>query len=117
MRNARSFDTRERASLSPCSTSTSPGRRRTRDSSCLSTDHPSGRIIKFPNSKVLESTVYNYSWPLFPFIWNEIKFSIAYESDLELVARTMQEVAEEEMGELMAQRVKVFKGLLVQTPG
>jgi small-conductance mechanosensitive channel len=82
----------------------------------LSTDHPSGRIIKFPNSKVLNSTVYNYSWPLFPFIWNEIKLSIAYQSDLELVARIMQEVAKEELGELMGQRVKVYKGLLAQTP-
>jgi len=44
----------------------------------LSTDHPSGRVIKFPNSKVLSSTVYNYTWPLFPYVWNEVKFSIAY---------------------------------------
>ncbi|MFS8086104.1 MAG: mechanosensitive ion channel family protein, partial [Acidobacteriota bacterium] len=28
----------------------------------LSTDHPSGRVIKFPNSKILNSTVYNYTW-------------------------------------------------------
>jgi small-conductance mechanosensitive channel len=32
----------------------------------LSTDHPSGRIIKFPNSKVLSAMVFNYSWPLSP---------------------------------------------------
>ena len=38
----------------------------------LSTDHPSGRVIKFPNSKVLDSMVYNYSWALFPYVWNEI---------------------------------------------
>jgi small-conductance mechanosensitive channel len=40
----------------------------------LSTDHPSGRVIRFPNEKVLDSIVWNYSWPLFPYIWNEIKF-------------------------------------------
>ena len=28
----------------------------------LSTDHPSGRVIRFPNSKVLNSVIYNYSW-------------------------------------------------------
>jgi len=56
----------------------------------LSTEHPSGRIIKFPNSLVLNETVYNYSWPLFPYIWNEIKFQVAYDSDLEFLARTMQ---------------------------
>jgi small-conductance mechanosensitive channel len=40
----------------------------------ISGDHPSGRLIKFPNEKVLDELVYNYSWPLFPYIWNEIKF-------------------------------------------
>src|SRR5215471_3845805 len=44
----------------------------------LSSDHPSGRLIKFPNEKVLDELVYNYSWPLFPYIWNEVKFQIAY---------------------------------------
>src|SRR5256714_5591273 len=82
----------------------------------LSTDHPSGRIIKFPNSNILSSAVYNYSWPLFPYIWNEIKLNIAYESDLEFVAKTMQEAAEEEIGEVMMERVKTFRGLLAQTP-
>src|SRR5215471_14116021 len=82
----------------------------------LSTDHPSGRIIKFPNSKVLSSLVYNYSWPVFPYIWNEIKFNIAYESDLEFVAKTMKEVVEEHRGELMAKRVAVFRDLLAKTP-
>src|SRR5437588_3569776 len=84
--------------------------------SLLSTDHPSGRIIRFPNSKVLNSTVYNYSWPLFPYIWNEIKFDIAYESDLEFVAATMQRVAEEEVGEHMMKQVRVFREILAQTP-
>jgi small-conductance mechanosensitive channel len=82
----------------------------------LTTDHPSGRIIKFPNSKVLDETVYNYSWPLFPFMWNEIRFDLSYDSDLEFVARTMQEVAEEEVGEQMMERVRMYRQLLSQTP-
>ena len=82
----------------------------------LSTDHPSGRIIKFPNSQVLTQPVYNYSWPLFPYIWNEVKFHIAYDSDLEFVAKTMREVAEHEVGETMMERVKVYRELLAQTP-
>jgi small-conductance mechanosensitive channel len=82
----------------------------------LSTDHPSGRIIKFPNSQVLSSTVYNYSWPLFPYIWNEIKFNVAYESDLEFVGQVMQETAEEEIGEAMMERVSVYRELLEKTP-
>src|SRR5438876_2558689 len=82
----------------------------------LSTDHPSGRIIKFPNSKVLSVMVFNYSWPLFPYIWNEIKFYIAYDSDLEFVSRTMQKVTEEEIGEEMMERVAMFRELLAKTP-
>jgi small-conductance mechanosensitive channel len=82
----------------------------------LSTDHPSGRIIKFPNSNVLASSVYNYSWAVFPYIWNEIKFQIAYDSDLEFVARVMREAAEEEVGEAMMERIRTYRELLAQTP-
>jgi small-conductance mechanosensitive channel len=82
----------------------------------LSTEHPSGRIIKFPNSQVLNTPVYNYTWPLFPYIWNEIKFHIAYNADLEFVAATMKEVAEKEVGEAMMKQVIVFRQILAQTP-
>lgn len=78
--------------------------------------HPSGRIIKFPNSKVLSSPVYNYSWGLFPYIWNDIKFQIAYQSDLEFVARVMSEAAAEEVGDVMRERIGVYRELLSQTP-
>ena len=82
----------------------------------LSTEHPSGRVIKFPNSSVLSTPVYNYTWPLFPYIWNEIKFQVAYDSDLEFIAETMREVAEKEVGEAMMKQVRVFRELLAQTP-
>ncbi len=54
----------------------------------FSNDVPSGRLIRFPNTLVLQSEVYNYSWRKFPFIWNEIPFHIAYESDLDYVENT-----------------------------
>ena len=79
-------------------------------------DHPSGRIIKFPNAKVLDSIVYNYSWPLFPYIWNEVKFQIGYESDLAFIASTMQRIVEEELGSEMLQRVALYRDLLARTP-
>jgi small-conductance mechanosensitive channel len=82
----------------------------------LTTEHPSGRIIKFPNSLVLNETVYNYSWPLFPYIWNEIKFQVAYDSDLKFIAETMQRVVEQELGEQMMDLVQVYRDLLSQTP-
>jgi small-conductance mechanosensitive channel len=79
-------------------------------------DHPSGRIIKFPNAKVLDSIVYNYSWPLFPYIWNEVKFQIGYESDLAFIASTMQRIVEEELGSEMLERVALYRDLLARTP-
>ncbi len=82
----------------------------------ISGDHPSGRTIRFPNEKVLDSIVYNYSWPLFPYIWNEIKVQIAYQSDLEFVAKTMQRIVEEELGEEMMERIAVYRDLLARTP-
>ena len=82
----------------------------------LSTDHPSGRLIKFPNTSVFNTPVYNYSWPLFPYIWNEIKFNVAYESDLAFVGSKMQKVAEEELGESMMEKVKLYRDLLARTP-
>lgn len=82
----------------------------------LSTDHPSGRIIRFPNSTVFTSTVFNYSWPLFPYIWNEITVQVAYETDLEFVAGVMKTAVEEEMGSKMSERVAVYRELLAETP-
>ena len=79
-------------------------------------NHPSGRIIKFPNSKVLSSAIFNYSWGLFPYIWNDIKFQIAYQSDLEFVAKVMTETAAEEVGKVMKERIGVYRELLSQTP-
>jgi small-conductance mechanosensitive channel len=82
----------------------------------LTTDHPSGRLIKFPNSNVLTTPVINSSWPLFPYIWNEIRFHVAYNSDLEFVASIMQNVAETALGADMRKQVAVYRKLLAQTP-
>jgi small-conductance mechanosensitive channel len=82
----------------------------------LSTNHPSGRLIKFPNSKVLNTMVFNYSWSLFPYVWNEIRFEVAYQSDLDYVGRVMRETAAEELGDQMMDRVKTFQQLLSETP-
>ena len=82
----------------------------------LSNDLPSGRLIRFPNSLALNSAVFNYSWKKFPYIWNEIPFHIAYESDLVYVEQILKEVAKNILGENMAENVKRLKDLVEQTP-
>lgn len=82
----------------------------------ISGDHPSGRTIRFPNSKIFNEYVYNYSWPLFPYLWNEIKFYVSYESDLEFIEKVVGKVVQDELGEEMLERVESYHALLEETP-
>ncbi len=82
----------------------------------MSNDVPSGRLIRFPNSVVWTSGVYNYSWKNFPYIWNEIPFHIAYQSDLGFVEQTIRSVARAELGEGMEERVRELRNIIKQTP-
>lgn len=82
----------------------------------LSSDHPSGRIIRFGNGKVFSEYIINYSWPLFPYIWNELNFFVSYESDLEFVATTVKGIVHEDMGPEMEERVELYRSLLQETP-
>lgn len=82
----------------------------------LTNDLPSGRLIRFPNTLVLQSEVYNYSWRKFPYIWNELPFHVAYESDLNFVEGTLREAAKEVLGSGMEEKVRELKLLVQQTP-
>ncbi|GAB3179819.1 mechanosensitive ion channel family protein [Telluribacter humicola] len=82
----------------------------------LSGDHPSGRIIRFSNSKVFDEYIINYSWPLFPYIWNELKFYVAYESDFDFIKERVRAVVKEDIGEEMMYRVRLFRNILKDTP-
>jgi len=82
----------------------------------MTNDLPSGRLIRFPNSLIFQDEVYNYSWQKFPYIWNEIPFHVAYQSDLDWVEKTIRAVAKQELGEGMEERVQEFRELVKQTP-
>jgi len=82
----------------------------------VSTDHPSGRLVKFPNAMVLDSAVLNHSWALFPYVWNEISFQVGYDADLAFVEQTLRETVEQELGGSMPTRVHEFRELLARTP-
>lgn len=82
----------------------------------LTNDMPSGRLIRFPNTMVLQSQVYNYSWEKFPYIWNEIPFHVAYESNLPVVEEIIKRVSINELGDDMLKNIQTFKELVEQTP-
>jgi small conductance mechanosensitive channel len=72
---------------------------------------PTGALITFPNSDVLRSNIINYSKD-FPFIWDEVTFGIANESDLAYAQRTVQKVAENVLGEVMPKSIQSYRKLL-----
>lgn len=82
----------------------------------LTNDLPSGRLIRFPNSLVLQSAVFNYSWEDFKFIWNEIPFHVAYESDLDFVEQTIKKVTSAELGPQMADRITELREMVKDSP-
>lgn len=81
----------------------------------LTNDLPSGRLIRFPNTLVFQSEVYNYSWRKFPYIWNEIPFHIAYESDFAYVEEVLRRITKEVLGPDIEEKVKELKELVKQT--
>lgn len=59
-------------------------------------DRRTGRIVRFPNTIVLKSEVFNYSGPQAPFIWNEAPIQIAFTSNLDFVEKSLLAAAKED---------------------
>jgi len=78
----------------------------------LSSDVPSGRLIRFPNSLVLSGPTYNYSWPRFPYVWNEIPFDVAYDSDFDFVTETLRREATHILGPGLEQHIEQLQGMV-----
>ena len=56
------------------------------------------------------------SWPLFPYVWDQICFEITYESDLKFIALTMESIVAAELGEAMEKNVAAYREVLASTP-
>ncbi len=82
----------------------------------LTNDLPTGRLIRFPNSLVLQSAVFNYSWTKFPYLWNEIPFHIAYESDMKYVEETIKRITKAELDQDMDEKIESLKEYMKNTP-
>lgn len=82
----------------------------------VSSNQPSGRVVTLPNSTVLSSEVYNYSWDKFPYVWNEISIQLSYETDLAFARQELTDVADDYLGERMATNIARYRELLEETP-
>lgn len=82
----------------------------------VSSNQPSGRVITLPNSVVLSSHVYNYSYRDFPHVWNELSVQVAYETDLEFTRELMIDIADEYLGDEMERAIEQYRKRLAETP-
>ncbi|MFB6082552.1 MAG: mechanosensitive ion channel family protein [Halanaeroarchaeum sp.] len=86
------------------------------DGDLVRSNQPSGRSITLPNSVVLSSHVTNFTREEFPFVWNELPVQVAYETDLAFAIETMAGVADDYLGDEMAERVEAYRERLSETP-
>jgi small-conductance mechanosensitive channel len=56
-----------------------------------STETPSGRMIRFPNSLILQQPIFNYS-VLGSHVWDELTFTVTYKTDLKFVTEKIEEL-------------------------
>jgi small-conductance mechanosensitive channel len=63
-------------------------------------EQPTGRLVTFPNNEILAGTIVNLTKD-FPYVWDELAFQIANESDLDYSINTFQKVAEDLIGNYM----------------
>jgi small conductance mechanosensitive channel len=70
-----------------------------------------GALITFPNWEVLRSNVINFSRD-FPYVWDEVTFNVANESDLPYTMRVIEEAAREVLGDEMATAAQRYEDLL-----
>jgi small conductance mechanosensitive channel len=70
-----------------------------------------GALITFPNWEVLRSNVVNYSRD-FPYVWDEVTFNVANESDLRYTAQVIEKTARRILGPQMEDAAARYQALL-----
>lgn len=77
----------------------------------IQAEQPTGRLITFPNNEILHGAVVNYTRH-FPFLWDELTFSVANESDLDYARGILQEAATAIVGDYMREPARRYRTVL-----
>jgi len=72
---------------------------------------PTGALITFPNWEILRSNIINYSRD-FPYIWDEVTFGVANESDLGYAVDVARAIAGKIVGHMMREPIAKYRDLL-----
>lgn len=59
-------------------------------------DNYNGRIVQMSNGNVFKGPIHNYSTD-FPFVWDEIKLPLTFDSDIELAQQILTEIGEKHL--------------------
>jgi small conductance mechanosensitive channel len=70
-----------------------------------------GAMITFPNWEVLRSNMVNYTRE-FPYVWDEVAFGVANESDLGYAIQVLEAAAKRVLGPLMIEPTQDYRRLL-----
>lgn len=74
----------------------------------VSADQSTGRMIHVPNARVFTEPVANYTAG-FPYLWNELKVLVTFESDWRKAKETLQEIATEEAPSLSQEAERTLR--------
>jgi small-conductance mechanosensitive channel len=80
-------------------------------STWFTAEQPSGRLITIPNSLLLQTAIYNDTRD-FPFVWDEVSVSMAYESDLNFTRDVVLQAARDILGESMVEPINHYWKIL-----
>ncbi len=79
----------------------------------VNAEQPTGRMITFPNNEVLTGSIVNFTRD-FPFVWDELTVPVGNESELGYAMEVLRAVAEEIVGEGMAEPAETYETILRQ---
>ncbi|CAM3547816.1 mechanosensitive ion channel domain-containing protein [Pontibacter korlensis] len=74
-------------------------------------EQPTGRLVTFPNNEILTGTVINLTRD-FPYVWDELAFAVANESDIQLSMQVLESTAGQLLGDYMIEPARNYATLL-----
>nr|MBI1229721.1 mechanosensitive ion channel [Cytophagales bacterium] len=77
----------------------------------VNAEQPTGRMVTFPNKEILSGTIINLTGD-FPYVWDELIFVVANESNIPLAMQVLDDTAEKFIGNYMRQPALHYAAIL-----
>lgn len=77
----------------------------------VNAEQPTGRLVTFPNHEILAGSVVNLTGD-FPYVWDELLFSITNESDIKHAMHVLKEASDTIIGDYMKKPILQYTRIL-----